>query len=121
MTRALALAAVVALSVGCGGVPRGDVGVGQVAPSEGGRWIVENRSDETFCYVQLDGSPASFTHDRLEPGEVLAPGASRSWAFAPLAPGADPRGAVRLFDCNKQILFQRALPLTAPAVITFAP
>ncbi len=82
------------------------------------RWVVENRSDETLCYVQIDAAPASFTQDRLDPGEVIAPGASRSWPFVA---SAERDGFARLFDCNKQVLFQRALPLSAPAVITFDP
>ena len=119
MSRALA-GSVVSLLLACGGAPQGDVGSGDIHGGER-RWRIENRSDETVCYVQLDAERASFTRDLLGAGELIAPGASRSFPFT--APGSDgpQEGTVRIFDCNKRVLFQRALPLTTPAVITFRP
>ena len=73
------------------------------AGTDGASLRLRNESTAVICYVYVSpASQASWGPDRLQPDEIIDPGATREWTFPP------GRYDLRLIDCNRDVLMQRS-------------
>ncbi|MEM6955609.1 MAG: hypothetical protein AAF645_07965 [Myxococcota bacterium] len=89
--------------------------------SAGPELVVDNATPKLVCYVEARPSDAErgdapYMHDRLGPGDAIAPGEARHFS---LAEGVY---EIRLWDCNRNLLYEReAVELGALTVMLSVP